>query len=86
MKVTLAQPAELPAWPGIRPVGVEGTDRPVHTLAFDPEETPVGELLSRIVKSLPVADLSLDEPGIEAVVRRLQLGEGTTSAAATRSG
>jgi ABC-2 type transport system ATP-binding protein len=73
VKVTLAQPAVLPAWPGIRPVGVEGTDRPVHTLAFDPNETPVSELLSRIVTSLPVADLSLDEPGIEAVVRRLQL-------------
>jgi ABC-type uncharacterized transport system ATPase subunit len=85
VKVTLAQPAVLPAWAGIRPVGVEGTDRPVHTLAFNPEETPVSELLSRIVTALPVADLSLDEPSIEAVVRRLQLGEGSTTPVTTRS-
>ena len=53
-----------------------GARRLVQTLAFVPEETPVPEVLSRIVSALPVADLSLEEPGIGAVVRQLQLGEG----------
>ncbi|HEY8743677.1 MAG TPA: ATP-binding cassette domain-containing protein, partial [Chloroflexota bacterium] len=37
VKVTLSRPAVLPEWPGIRQVGVEGTERPIHTLAFRPE-------------------------------------------------
>ncbi len=77
VEVTLARPTALPNWAGVREISVEGTDRPVHTLAFRPDELPVRDLLSRIVASLPVADLALDEPSIETVVRQLQLGEGS---------
>jgi hypothetical protein len=52
----------------------------VHTLAFAPDETPTPQLISRIVSSLPVADLSLEEPGIGAVVRQLHLGDTAADA------
>jgi ABC-2 type transport system ATP-binding protein len=71
VKVTLASDIALPRWPGVRLVGSEGL---VHTFAFSPEEQPVQEVVSRLVSSLPVADISLAEPGIESVVRQLQLG------------
>ena len=82
VKVTLSREAPLPAWEDVRVVTAEGL---VHTLAFTPAETPVPEMLSRIVSALPVADLSLEEPGIGAVVRQLQLGERSTPSAAIGS-
>jgi ABC-2 type transport system ATP-binding protein len=72
VKVTLAEAVPLPEWQDVRVVHSEAL---VHTLAFLPDETPVSQILSRIVSSLPVADLSLEEPGIGTVVRQLQLGE-----------
>jgi ABC-2 type transport system ATP-binding protein len=75
VKVTLAEPVPWPAWDDWGGVRLVQSDGLVHTLAFAPEETPVQQVLGRIVTTLPVADVSLEEPGIGSVVRQLQLGE-----------
>lgn len=72
VKVTLAAPVTLPAWPDVRLIQSEGL---VHTLAFSPDTAPVQDVLARIVTTLPIADVSLEEPGILSVVRQLPLGE-----------
>jgi ABC-2 type transport system ATP-binding protein len=68
LKVTLAAPVALPQWSDVRVLASEG---PVHTLAFRPDELPVPELLNRIVTTLPIADLALEDPGIDSVIRQL---------------
>lgn len=73
VKVTLSRPMDLPRWPDVKVLGSDGL---THTLTFLPEEVSVQEMLNRIVSQLPVEDISLAEPGIGSVIRRLQLREG----------
>jgi ABC-2 type transport system ATP-binding protein len=58
-------PVEIPhAWP------VE--DRGLRkTYAFDRADVPALDLVSALPRSLPIADISFDEPDIEEIIRRL---------------
>jgi ABC-2 type transport system ATP-binding protein len=47
-----------------------------HWLAFPRDRLTAAELVARVMAHVEVADLTLEEPGIEDVIRRLYRGEG----------
>ena len=68
VKVTLSAAAPLPRWDDVVVIKSDGL---VHTLSFLPEELPVERLVSRIAATLPIADIALEDIGIESVIKRL---------------
>lgn len=56
--------------PGVRVVAVEG-DGLRHRLAFAPHEATAAQVLALVSASAEVRDLSIEEPDVEDVVRRL---------------
>jgi ABC-2 type transport system ATP-binding protein len=66
----------LAAVPGTEPLAVEGGGLR-HRLAFSPEETTAVEVLAAVSAQAGVRDLSIDEPDIEDVVRRLYETQAT---------
>ena len=57
-------------------VTVEGAETVKHEeakswLRFDPERMPVAQLIARVTDAYPVTDLSIVEPDLEGVVRRI---------------
>lgn len=73
--VDLARPAaELTGLPGATVVSSVG-DGIRQRLAFDPEITTAAELLAAIAARAEVRDLSIEEPDIEDVVRRIYSAE-----------
>ncbi|WP_306361386.1 ATP-binding cassette domain-containing protein [Nocardia sp. CC227C] len=71
LTVDLVEPcAELTDLPGAKLLDSEG-DGLRQRLAFDSERTTAAELLAAISARAPVRDLSLEEPDIEDVVRRI---------------
>jgi ABC-2 type transport system ATP-binding protein len=74
--VDLTEPAPpLEGIDGTELVGVEG-DGLRQRLAFFPEDTTAAAVLERVSKVGTVRDLSIEEPDIEDVVRRLYLSSG----------
>ncbi len=74
--VDLADPAgPLDAIPGTELVGVEGGGLR-QRLAFSPESTTAAAVLAEVSRVAVVRDLSIEEPDIEDVVRRLYLSSG----------
>jgi ABC-2 type transport system ATP-binding protein len=74
--VDLADPAgPLDAIPGTELVGVEGGGLR-QRLAFSPAATTAAAVLARISAVATVRDLSIEEPDVEDVVRRLYLSSG----------
>jgi ABC-2 type transport system ATP-binding protein len=64
-------------------VTVEGVETVKHEeakswLRFDPERMPVAQLIARVTEAYPVTDLSIVEPDLEGVVRRIY-GERETA-------
>jgi ABC-2 type transport system ATP-binding protein len=62
--------------PAETPVVVEGAELVKHEeakswLRFDPERLPVAALIARVTEKYPVRDLSIVEPSLEGVVRRI---------------
>jgi ABC-2 type transport system ATP-binding protein len=62
--------------PADTPVVVDGAEPVKHEeaktwLRFDPERLPVAELIARVTERYPVRDLSIVEPDLEGVVRRI---------------
>ncbi|WP_026877678.1 ABC transporter ATP-binding protein [Jiangella gansuensis] len=75
MAVDLAEPvASLGEIAGVRTVAVE-SDGLRHRLAFTPERTTAGAILEAVGQRAQVRDLSIEEPDIEDVVRRLYLSQ-----------
>ena len=68
VKVTLSAAAPLPRWDDVVVIKSDGL---VHTLSFLPEELPVERLVSRIAATLPIADIALEDIGIESVIKQL---------------
>ena len=69
--VDLAAPAaDLSDLPGAKHLGSEGSGMR-QRLAFDAEKTTAAMLLAEVVKRCEVRDLSIEEPDIEDVVRRI---------------
>jgi len=69
--VDLAAPcADLIGLPGSEHLGSEGSGMR-QRLAFDAEKTTAATLLAEVSKRCEVRDLSIDEPDIEDVVRRI---------------
>jgi ABC-2 type transport system ATP-binding protein len=69
--VDLTDPvAMLDGGPGVQVVSVDGGGLR-HRLAFSPQQTTAAELLARVSAVATVRDLSIEEPDIEDVVRRL---------------
>jgi len=62
----------LPAVPGATPLGSEG-DGLRHRLAFDPDATTAAAVLAGLTGTVEVRDLSIEEPQIEDIVRRIYL-------------
>ena len=56
-------------------IGVEA-DGLRQRLAFSPEETTAAAVLAAVRQRAAVRDLSIEEPDIEDVVRRLYLSSG----------
>ena len=74
--VDLAEPAgPLDAIPGTELVGVEAGGLR-QRLAFSPEATTAAAVLAEVSAVAAVRDLSIEEPDIEDVVRRLYLSSG----------
>jgi len=74
--VDLADPAgPLDAIPGTELVGVQGGGLR-QRLAFSPETTTAAAVLAEVTRLAAVRDLSIEEPDIEDVVRRLYLSGG----------
>jgi ABC-2 type transport system ATP-binding protein len=74
--VDLAEPAgRLDAVPGTELVGVEAGGLR-QRLAFSPEATTAAAVLAEVSAVAGVRDLSIEEPDIEDVVRRLYLSSG----------
>ncbi|MDO4784680.1 MAG: ATP-binding cassette domain-containing protein [Propionibacteriaceae bacterium] len=67
---------ELRELPGARLVGSEAGGMR-QRFAFDPAETTAAALLAAIQERAEVRDLTIEEPGIEDVVRRLWRSRGT---------
>ena len=81
LAVDLAEPfAALDDVPGTRLVGTEG-DGLRQRLAFSPQATTAAAVLAAVSQRVEVRDLSVEEPDIEDVVRRLYLTQqpGTAS-------
>src|SRR5689334_12627375 len=71
LTVALAEPtADLAALPGAELLGSEGSGMR-QRLAFDTEITTAAQLLTAVSARAEVRDLSIEEPDIEDVVRRL---------------
>ena len=70
-----AESGQPPLGPGVEVVGVEGGGLR-HRLAFSPQQTTAAELLARVSAVATVRDLSIEEPDIEDVVRRLYQAGG----------
>lgn len=69
--VDLAAPAaDLSDLPGAKHLGSEGSGMR-QRLAFDAEKTTAAMLLAEVAKRCEVRDLSIEEPDIEDVVRRI---------------
>ena len=69
--VDLAVPcADLSGLPGAEHLGSEGSGMR-QRLAFDDEKTTAAMLLAEVAKRCEVRDLSIEEPDIEDVVRRI---------------
>ncbi|MDQ2757786.1 MAG: ATP-binding cassette domain-containing protein [Actinomycetota bacterium] len=72
--VDLARPwpdlVDLPGLPGVEHLGSEGGGLRQH-LAFDAETTTAAALLAAVSARVEVRDLSIEEPDIEDVVRRI---------------
>ncbi len=69
--VDLAAPAaDLSGLPGSEHLGSEGSGMR-QRLAFDAEKTTAAMLLAEVAKRCEVRDLSIEEPDIEDVVRRI---------------
>jgi ABC-2 type transport system ATP-binding protein len=69
--VDLAAPtADLNDLPGSKHLGSEGSGMR-QRLAFDAEQTTAATLLAKVAKRCEVRDLSIEEPDIEDVVRRI---------------
>ncbi len=74
--VDLAEPvADLGEVPSARALGAEGGGLR-HRYAFDPEATTVPALLAVLSGRAAIRDLSIEEPGIEDVVRRIYQSRG----------
>ena len=74
--VDLAEPTRpLDAVPGTQLVGVEAGGLR-QRLAFSPEATTAAAVLAEVSAVAAVRDLSIEEPDIEDVVRRLYLSSG----------
>ena len=73
--VDLAEPvADLGAVPSAQTLGAEGGGLR-HRYAFDPETTTVPALLAVLSQRATIRDLSIEEPEIEDVVRRIYLSQ-----------
>ncbi len=72
--VDLAEPAPLLDVPGARVVKAEG---PRQWLRFRREDTTAAALIAAVAALARVADLTVEEPEIEDIVRRIYEGEGT---------
>ncbi len=70
-----APAAPLSGVPGAEVIGVEA-DGVRQRLAFSPEETTAAAVLAAVMQRAAVRDLSVEEPDIEDVVRRLYLSSG----------
>jgi ABC-2 type transport system ATP-binding protein len=70
-----APAAPLSGVPGAEVIGVEA-DGVRQRLAFSPEETTAAAVLAAVTARAAVRDLSVEEPDIEDVVRRLYLSSG----------
>ncbi|MVA76782.1 ATP-binding cassette domain-containing protein [Auraticoccus sp. F435] len=68
--VDLAEPVAPLQVPGTRHLGSEGDGVRQH-LAFDPTRTTAAAVLAQVQRAAEVRDLSVAEPDIEDVVRRL---------------
>lgn len=81
MVVQLAGPTRpLDDIPGTRLVGTE-SDGSKQRLSFVPSETTAARILELVGKHAPVSDLTLEEPDIDDVIRRLYLGQAEKAAA-----
>jgi ABC-2 type transport system ATP-binding protein len=60
--------------PGLEVVRVEG---PRHWLRFDSEALSAAEAVARVMAVAPVQDLTIEEPAIEEIVRRIYAGEAS---------
>ncbi|HVE95092.1 MAG TPA: ATP-binding cassette domain-containing protein [Acidimicrobiales bacterium] len=72
--VDLAQSTPALQVPGARVLSVEG---PRQRLAFRRSETTAAALISAVSAAADVVDLSIEEPDIEAVIRRVYAGDLT---------
>lgn len=71
LTLDLVEPvAALPSLLGVTPLGVEGNGIR-HRLAIDPDVTTVGAVLAGLGTTARVRDLSIAEPDIEDVVKRI---------------
>lgn len=59
---------------GLPPIDVQQSEPYRLTLQFDATDVSVGAVASRLLATLPVTDLQIDEPSIEAIVRQLYQG------------
>ena len=64
---THGQPPLPPPGGGVEILKVEGER---ITLRFDPEKTPVAELIAQLSKSIPIRDLFVQNPPIEEIIAR----------------
>jgi ABC-2 type transport system ATP-binding protein len=77
--VDLLEPvASVPVIPGVTPLAPSPEDRDGDEflrlrLAFDPEVTTAAAVLGAVSAVVPVRDLSIEEPDIDDVVRRIYL-------------
>jgi ABC-2 type transport system ATP-binding protein len=70
--VDLAEPGPPLQIQGVTVTRVEG---PRQWLVFDRRATSAAEVVRRVAEAAPIRDLSIDEPEIEALVRRVYLGQ-----------
>jgi ABC-2 type transport system ATP-binding protein len=62
------------ALPEIPPAAVESPEPYALSVQFEAKQLSAGAVVSRLVNQLPVADLHLEEPSIESIIRRLYEG------------
>jgi ABC-2 type transport system ATP-binding protein len=68
--VDLEEPGPPLELPGVEVVGVEG---PRQWLRFRRDERTAAEVVAAVTARLPVRDLTVEEPGIDDIVRRIYL-------------
>jgi ABC-2 type transport system ATP-binding protein len=60
---------------GFPPIRIQQPEQHRLSVQFDSTEASVGAIASRLLSTLPVNDLRIDEPSIESIIRRLYEGQ-----------